>query len=67
MWHYYAEIYYNGRKDDGLYAYGSGVVSTNRKPDEAGWYDELRQKIARELGASSTKPNGVTVMSLTKL
>lgn len=67
MFHYYAEIYYNGSVSDGLYKHGSGVVTTKRRPDEDGWYVELREKIARDLGSSSTHPSRVVVKSLTKL
>lgn len=67
MYHFYAEIYYNGNKADGLYKYGSGVVDTIREPHETGWYDEIRENIAREIGASSTNPKRVIVMSLTKI
>lgn len=67
MFHYYAEIYYNGRIKDGLYEYGSGVVATSREPNEDGWYDELRKSIASDLGSPSTNPSLVIVKSLTKL
>ena len=67
MYHFYAEIYYNGSKADGIYKYGSGVVETSRESREAGWYDEVRKSIASSLGASSTSPNNVIVMSLTRI
>ena len=67
MWHFYAEIYYNNRKDDGLYANGSGVVTTSSEPHEYGWYDELRREILKELRVSKASPDSVMVMSLTKL
>lgn len=67
LYHFYAEIYYNGSKADGVYKYGSGVVETNREPQESGWYDEIRERIASYIGAPSTNPNRVIVMSLTKI
>jgi len=67
LYHFYAEIYNNGRKADGLYKYGSGVVETSRESHEAGWYDEVRKGIASSIGASSTSPHKVTVMSLTRI
>jgi hypothetical protein len=66
-WHYYAEIYYNGRKEDGIYAHGSGVVTTDSDPDDAGWYTELRQEILSQLGARSSSVRSLHVMSLTRL
>jgi len=68
MYHFYAEIYINGDRSDGIYKSGSGVVKTSRESYEGGWYDEVRKSIATSLGAHpSTSLNRVIVMSLTKV
>lgn len=67
MFHYYAEIYFNGRISDGLYRCGSGVVTTTLASNEDGWYDEFRKHIASDLGSPSTSPNNVIVKSIAKL
>lgn len=66
-YHFYAEIYWNGRKADGIFKFGSGVIETSRESQEAGWYDEVRKRIASSLGASSSSPKDVIVKSLTRV
>lgn len=68
MYHFYAEIYMNGNRSDGIYKSGSGVVKTSRESHESGWYDEVKKSIAASLGAhSSTSLDRIIVMSLTRV
>lgn len=66
-WHFYAEIHYNGRKEDGVYRCGSGVVTSYLPTDDPSWYNDLRDQIASHIGASSSSTSNVQVMSLTPL
>lgn len=67
LWHFYAEIYFNGSKSNGVYKHGSGVVKTRKTPKDFSWYDELRDEILDVLGASTSSKSSVNVISLTKL
>ena len=67
LWHYYAEVYYNNNREDGIYVSGSGIVGTDLETDNPEWYNQLRLEICKDIGGTTKNLHGVVVMSLTKL